>query len=437
MTKKGGAENPSPEFEKLTYSKITWRLMPFLFGCYLLAYVDRVNVGFAKLQMQQDLGMSDSVYGLAASIFFLGYFLFEVPANVILQKVGARLWLGPIMILWGIISSLTMFVQSAASFYALRFALGIVESGFFPGVILYLTFWYTRTHRARMVAAFMSAIPLSGVFAGPISGWILARMSGVGELRAWQWMFLIEGIPSAIAGIAAMFFLVDSPSKAKWLAPEERDLLLRRLHEEEEAKRREGEVRYRLMDAFRSGKVWLLCMVYFGMVMGVYGLQFWLPQTIKDSLTKDPWHIGLISAIPWGLAAIAMIIYGRHSDVTGERRWHVGLAGIVGALAFAASSLPGMSGTAAFVALTVAAIMALCAHATFWALPTAVLSGTAAAAGIAWVNSVGSLSGYVSGYVVGAIKDATGSMRLALMVLSLACLMSGVMVLTVARQKKS
>ena len=430
-------ENPSPEFEKATYSKITWRLMPFLFICYMLAYMDRVNVGFAKLQMQQDLRMSDSVYGLGAGIFFVSYFFFEVPANMILQKVGARLWLGPIMILWGLISSATLFVHSAASYYALRFALGIAESGFFPGVILYLTFWYTRTHRARMVATFMSAIPLSGVFAGPLSGWILGRMSGVGQLRGWQWLFLIEGIPSAVAGIMAIFLLVDSPSKAKWLAPEERDLLLWRLHEEEEVKRREGEVRYRLMDAFRSGKVWLLCVVYFGMVMGNYGLQFWLPQTISDSLTKDPWHIGLISAIPWGLGAIAMILYGHHSDATGERRWHVGLAGIVGALAFAASSLPGMSGTAAFVALTVAAITVLCAHATFWALPTALLSGTAAATGIAWVNSVGNLAGYVSSYVIGTIRDATGSMTLALMALSSLCLISGVIALRVARQKQS
>jgi D-galactonate transporter len=430
-------EAQPPDFEQKTYSKVTWRLMPYLFLCYILAYVDRVNVGFAKLQMQQDLGMSDAVYGLGAGIFFLGYFIFEVPANMILQKIGARLWLGPIMIVWGILSACTMFVQGARSFYILRFFLGVVESGFFPGVILYLTFWYTRKHRAKMVAAFMAANPISGVIAGPLSGWIIAHMTDAGHLRAWQWLFLIEGIPSVLAGIITTLYLVDNPVKAKWLSRDEKDLLHRRLEEEEEAKRQEGESRHRLVDAFKSGKVWLLSVVYFGMVMGNYGLWFWLPQTIKDTLTGDAFHIGLISMIPWGTAAVAMILFGHHSDKTGERRWHITLATFLGAVAFALSAIPGISGVAGFAALTCATISFMCAQSLFWALPTAILSGSAAAAGIAWINSVGNLAGYASPHAIGVIRDTTGSMTPALLVLAASMLMSALVVVFVAKPRKA
>jgi D-galactonate transporter len=407
--------------------------MPFLFVCYVFAYVDRVNVGFAKLQMQQDLSMSDAVYGVGAGVFFLGYFIFEIPANMMMQRLGARLWLGPIMVLWGLVAACTMFVGSATSFYVLRFVLGIVESGFFPGVILYLTYWYTREHRAKMVAAFMAANPVSGVLAGPISGAILAFASGVGGLRAWQWLFLLEGIPSILAGVVTIFFLDDNPSSAKWLTSDERGLLLNRLQEEEDAKRSGGESRHRLIDAFKSRQVWLLCVVYFGFVMGNYGLWFWLPQMIKDTLTRDPWKIGLVSVIPWASAAIVMVVYAHHSDVTGERRWHVALAGILGCAAFAASRFPGISGTLGLVAITFAAIAVMCAQSTFWALPTAILSGSAAAVGIAWINSVGNLAGYVSPFIVGHILDATGSMTLALLVVSASCLMAGLVVLLVAK----
>ena len=426
----------SAEDERATYRKVTWRLMPFLFVCYVFAYVDRVNVGFAKLQMQQDLSMSDAVYGIGAGIFFLGYFIFEIPANMMMQRLGARLWLGPIMILWGLVAACTMFVRSATSFYVLRFVLGIVESGFFPGVILYLTYWYTRQHRAKMVAAFMTAIPLSGVLAGPISGAILARASDAGGLRAWQWLFLLEGIPSILAGAVAIFFLDDNPSRAKWLTSGERGLLLERLHEEEDAKRSGGEFRHRLMDAFKSGQVWLLCIVYFGFVMANYGLWFWLPQMIKDTLTKDPWKIGLVSVIPWATSAIVMVVYAHHSDVTGERRWHLALAGILGCVAFSASRLPGIPGALGLAAIVLAAIAVMCGQSTFWALPTSILSGSAAAGGIAWINSVGNLAGYVSPFIVGHILDATGSMTLALLVVSASCLISGLVVLQVAKPKK-
>ncbi len=426
----------TPEFERQTYGKVTCRLIPFLFLCYVLAYVDRVNVGFAKLQMQQDLAMSDAVYGLGAGIFFLGYFLFEVPANMMLQRLGARLWLGPIMIVWGFVSAAMIFVQGPKSFYAMRFLLGIVESGFFPGVILYLTYWYPRKHRAKMTAAFMSANPISGVLASPVSGWILSSMVTAGHLRAWQWLFIIEGIPSALAGVAALFYLVDGPAKAHWLSPDEKALVLRRLEEEEEAKRREGESRHRLLDAFKSGKVWVLSLIYFGAVMGNYGLWFWLPQVIKDTLTAEAWRIGLISMIPWGTAAVVMVLYGHHSDAKGERRWHLSLALLVGAVAFTISALPGISGVAGLAALTVSAAAVMCGQSLFWALPTGILSGTAAAAGIAWINSVGNLAGYVSPYLIGEVRDATGSMTLALLALAASMLMSAVLVVVVAKPRR-
>ncbi len=428
-------EDPTdPAFEDATYRKVTWRLMPFLFLCYILAYVDRINVGFAKLQMQADLEMTDAVYGIGAGLFFIGYFFFEVPSNVILQRIGARRWIGPIMITWGVVSSATMFVRTSTEFYILRFALGIVESGFFPGVILYLTFWYTRRHRARMVAVFMSAIALSGVFGGPVSGWIMAAMQDAGQLRAWQWLFLLEGIPSVIVGIIALYFLDDNPAKAKWLTAAERNLLVWRLEQEESFKQRQGAAHNRLVDAFRRPIVWLFCLVYFGMVMGNYGVGFWLPQIIKDLITNDLWKIGLVSMIPWGVGALAMIYWGRRSDLKGERHWHIATAAIVGSVAFAASGLPGIHPALAIAALSFATAGVMASFSTFWALPADVLSGSAAAAGIAWINSVGNLAGYVSPFVVGHIRDSTGNMTYALLVLSFSLLMSALIVIALGRK---
>ncbi len=422
------------EFETATYRKVTWRLMPFLFLCYILAYVDRVNVGFAKLEMQQDLGMSDSVYGLGAGIFFIGYFFFEVPSNSILQRVGARRWIGPIMMTWGVVSSCTLLVRGAASFYALRFLLGVVESGFFPGVILYLTFWYTSRHRARMVAAFMSAVPLSGVVAGPISGWILKSTGGAGHLAAWQWLFLMEGIPSFLAGFIALCFLTDSPEKARWLDSNEKRLILDRLREEDEMKKRSGGG-HRFADAFRSPAVWLLCVVYFGLSSGNYGIGFWLPQVIKDGITSNPLVIGWITVIPWLAAAIAMILVGRHSDATGERRWHFALSCLLVSAGFAVSAIPGITGPLRLAGLTLSTMGIMSAFAVFWALPTAILSGTAAAAGIAWINSVGNLGGYASPYVVGTIRDRMHSMTPALAALSATTLVAALVALSVTRRR--
>jgi sugar phosphate permease len=424
------------EFETRVYSKVTWRLIPFLFLCYIFAYIDRVNVGFAALQMKRDLGMSDAVYGAGAGIFFIGYFFFEVPCNIALQKIGAKYWLGPIMIVWGVVSGCTLFVRNALDFYAIRFLLGVVESGFFPGVILYLTFWYTSKHRAKMIAAFMTAIPLAGVIGGPVSGWLLEKMSAIGGLRGWQWLFLCEALPSMVAGIVALFFLDDGPAKSKWLNDEERRVLVMRLEEEEHAKRSAAPGHHTMADAFRSKKVWLLCFVYFGFVMGNYGVSFWLPQIVRDTLTNDSFLIGLLTAIPWAVGAISMVVVGHHSDKTGERRWHIAVTGMIGAAAFAASGLPHISGVLGLVALTVATAGITCAFSTFWSMPTAILSGTAASAGIAWINSVGNLAGYLSPYLVGKIRDTTHNMTIALLMLSFCCLFSAVLTVTAFKAQK-
>ena len=429
--------NPDPQFERRVYARVSRRLIPFLFLCYIFAYIDRVNIGFAKLQMQQDLGMSDAVYGIAAGIFFIGYFFFEVPCNMALQRVGAKYWLGPIMILWGVVSASTMLVKSAGGFYTVRFILGVVESGFFPGVILYLTFWYPSRYRAKMVAAFMTAVPLSGVIGGPVSGWILEKMTATGGLRGWQWLYLMEAAPSILAGLAAMFFLADGPHKAKWLEEGERVFLLDRLESDDRLKRANAHGQHSFGGAFRSARVWLLSLVYFGVVTGNYGIQFWLPQIVKDTLTKDPWHIGLLTMIPYATGAVVMVAVGHHSDVTQERRWHMTLACVAGAAGLLASSIPGISGALGLVALTLATAGLVSSISTFWALPTSYLSGTAASAGIAWINSVGNLGGYLSPYLVGKLRDSTHSMTPALVVLSCGVMASGLVTAVFFRPRKS
>ena len=419
-------------FEEGTYRKVAWRLLPVLFSCYVLAYLDRVNVGFAKLQMQQDLGFSDTVYGIGAGVFFIGYFLFEVPSNLILERVGARIWIARIMILWGLVSAGMMFTSGETTFYVLRFMLGIAEAGFFPGIILYLTYWFTRAHRARMVAGFMTAITLSGVIGGPVSGWILASFSGAAGLAGWQWLYLLEGLPSVVVGLLVLGLLDDGPSKAKWLSDAEKELLLRSIQEEENLKTEEGAGHHRLADAFRSGRLWLHALIYFCVVMGLYGISFWLPSILSETMTSDPWRIGLLTAIPWGAAAVVMLLVGRHSDRTGERRWHTALPALVAGAAFATSAMSGISAVQSFIALTVATCGVMAAVSCFWSLPTAFLSGTAAAAGIAAINSIGNLAGYVSPFVVGRVRDATGSMSAALVVLAGSLLAAGVLTARIA-----
>jgi D-galactonate transporter len=418
--------------ESQVYGRVTKRLLPLLFICYIFAYIDRVNIGFAKLQMARDLGMSNAVYGMGAGIFFVGYFFFEIPANMLLVRLGARFWLGAIMIIWGIASTATMFVQSANEFYLVRFLLGTVEAGFFPGVILYLTFWYPERYRARILSLFMSAIPLSGFVSGAVSGWILAHFDNTAGWHAWQWLYLLEGVPPVIAGVVALVLLPNGPRDAAWLSEEEKSFLAAGIADEERGKLHEKAKAKPLLDVFRNPAVWLLCLIFFGFVMASYGVGFWLPQILSETMSSDPLKVGLLSMIPWGAGAVAMILVGRHSDLTGERRWHIALSGLTGAIGFALSAIPGLSPEIGLLMLTLATMGVMASIATFWSLPSRLLSAATAAAGIAWVNSVGSLAGCVSPTLIGRVRDETHSMSWPLLVLAASCLMAAVAVLAVS-----
>jgi MFS family permease len=418
------------------YRKVTLRLVPFLFLCYILSYVDRVNVGFAKLQMQQDLGLSEKMFGAGMGIFFIGYFIWEVPSNLLLQRLGARRWIGPIMIVWGVISSATMFAKTPALFYALRFLLGTVESGFFPGVILYLTFWFPRTYLAKSISMFMSAIALAGAFGSPFSGWIMARMGDSGGLANWQWLFLLEGIPSALVGLIALYYLDDGPGRATWLKEDERAVVIQALAEEETHKLGRGESRHTILDAFKSPQVWWFCLIYFGIVVANYYVGFWMPELIKSGVTRDVWKIGLVSVIPWGLGAWAMIWCGHHSDTTGERRWHLTGALLVAALFFVLCGIPSLPPVIAITVLALAVAGIMCSMSTFWALPTGMLSGSAAAAGVAWINSVGNLGGFASPYAVGWIRDHSSNPMYPALLVGGCCLVSAGATLAATRGSK-
>ncbi len=382
----------SPEansFETRTYRKVDIRLVPFLFFCYILAYLDRVNVGFAKLQMLKDLSMSDAAFATGAGIFFIGYFFFEVPSNVLLKKFGAGRWIARIMITWGFVSACMIFVKGATSFYALRFLLGIAEAGFFPGVIYYLTLWYPSRLRSTRTAWFVAAIAVSGIIGNPISGFIMDKLSGLGGLAGWQWLFLSEGIPSIIVGIWVVFYLDSSIEEAKWLNPEEKALLASNLLAEEKDKSE-----HRLVDAFKSRTVWVLCIIYFTLMIGLYGIAFWLPTIVKAFGIKGYLGVGLVTAIPYGVAVIGMVILSHHSDQTGERRLHYTLTATAGAIGLILSGVFAGNPVLAIIFLSIGTLGVIGAMPLFWPLPSAFLTGTAAAAGIGIVNSVGNLGGY-------------------------------------------
>jgi len=377
-------------FEARTYRKIDLRIVPFLFLCYILAYLDRVNVGFAKLQMLKALSLSDAAFATGAGIFFIGYFFFEVPSNVALKKFGARRWIARIMVSWGIVSACMIFIKGVGSFYFLRCLLGFAEAGFFPGVIYYLTLWYPSRLRSSRTAWFVSAIAVSGVIGNPISGWIMDSLSGVGGLAGWQWLFLAEGLPSIVVGIWVIFFLDSSIQEAKWLTPEEKELLATNLAAEETTKSQ-----HRLADAFKSFKVWVLCFIYFTLMIGLYGIAFWLPTIVKAFGVKGYLSVGLITAIPYGVAVIGMIILSLHSDRTGERRLHYTFTASAGALGLILSGVYASNPVLAIIFLSIATLGVIGSMPLFWPLPSAFLTGTAAAAGIGWVNSVGNLGGYI------------------------------------------
>ncbi|TKC83057.1 MFS transporter [Trinickia terrae] len=420
-----GAGAPST-FEEATYRKVARRLTPLLLLCYVVAYLDRVNVGFAKLQMAADLQLSDAVYGLGAGIFFIGYFFFEVPSNLILHRVGARIWIARIMVTWGIISALTMFVTTPTMFYVMRFLLGLAEAGFFPGIILYLTYWYPANRRGRMTTWFMTAIALSGVIGGPISGYILKTFNGVNGWHGWQWLFLLEGLPSIIVGVLVFFVLDDRIGKAKWLTGEEKQLLERNIKAEDAEKDDPP-----LGAVLTSPRVLLMSLIYFSFVMGLYGVSFWLPTIIKATGVTDALAIGLLSAIPFAAAVVAMLLIARSADRKRERRWHVALPAAAGAVGLVLSVTWAHNTALAMTALTLATAGIVTTLPLFWSLPTSFLAGAGAAAGIAMVNSIGNLAGFLSPYAVGWLKQATGANDSGMYMLAAFMVLGGLLVLSV------
>ncbi len=411
------AETPhsDPPETARAYAKVFWRLVPFLMLCYVIAYLDRVNVGFAKLQMSQDLGFSETVFGLGAGVFFIGYFLFEVPSNLLMHRLGARIWIARIMITWGVLSALFMYVETPTGFYILRFLLGLAEAGFYPGVILYLTYWYPAHRRAKIIALFMSAIPVAGIFGNPLSGWIMEAFHGDHGLAGWQWMFLIEAIPAVLIGIVTILYLDNGITSAKWLSDAEKQLLEREIALDQQ---QAGTQQHSLKAVFGDRRVWWMCLIYFAFVAGQYGLTFWMPTLIKSTGVTGALHIGLLSAIPFLCAIVVMNLMGRSADRRRERRWHLIVPALMGAVGFAMAAVFASNTAMSLVFLSLAAAGVLTCAPLFWSLPTAFLTGTAAAAGIAIINSVGNLAGFASPYMIGALRDLTQSTQTGMFVLA-------------------
>lgn len=408
--------------------KVAWRLIPFLGLAYFFAFLDRVNVGFAALTMNEDIGLSAAAYGFGAGIFFIGYVLFEVPSNVILARVGARIWIARIMISWGLLSASMALVEGPTSFFVMRFLLGVAEAGFFPGIIYFLTCWFPSAYRARILGAFLVAIPLSGVLGAPLSTRLIG-LEGFG-LAGWQWMFILEGLPAALLGLAVLRWLRDRPADAEWLEPREREWLTTELAREGRVAAHESGIRRVLANP----SVWLFGFAYFGIIVSLYGFNFWLPQMVKGLGNLSNVEVGLVLMIPSALAGIAMVAWGLHSDRSGERRWHVALPAFLAAGALAASAVLQGSPFAAFLALIVAGVGTFCSLPAFWTIPAAMLAGPAAAAGIALVNSIGNVGGFVGPSLIGYLRDLTGSFAPAIWALAVAMAASGLIVLAATRR---
>ena len=405
-------------------SKARRRLIPFLFLLYIVAYLDRVNVGFAALQMNEALGLSAQTYALGAGIFFVSYVAFEIPSNVVLARVGARLWIARIMITWGIVSAAMMFVRGATGFFVMRFLLGAAEAGFFPGIIFYLTRWFPERERARTVAAFMTAVLAAGIVGGPVSGALLT-LHGAYGLAGWQWLFLLEGLPAVVLGVVVLGALTERPEDAAWLSTRERTALVRCLAVESSA---HGDQTRTLAAALGNGRVWLLALVYFTLPVALYAMSFWLPQILKIASGGSDFEVGVLSAIPYLCGAIGMVATGRHSDRTGERRWHVAIAAAVGGAAFAASAF--VSTLAPSLVLLSLAMLGLASmFGPFWTLATGVVRGVGAAAGIALINSVGNIGGFVGPYLLGYVRDTTGSFAAGLISVGIILPLGGALVL--------
>jgi ACS family tartrate transporter-like MFS transporter len=408
-------------FEAAVIKKVAWHILPLILVSYLIAYIDRANIAVAALTMNKDLGFSAFTYGLGAGIFFLGYFIFEVPSNLILERVGARWWIARIMFTWGILSASLAFVTGATSFIIVRFLLGVAEAGFFPGVVLYFTYWFPDRFRGRILAMLFLCIPVANALSNVVSGAILDEMNGLLGLRGWQWVFIIEAAPAVLLSFVVLRTMIDRPSFAKWLEPNERQWLEKELNDERAKVEERG--RLTLGKALMDSRVVALSVIWFLTVTAGYGTVFFLPQIVKG-LGLSNFMSGVASAIPYLVGMVALLMWGWSTDRTGERRWHFIAGSLIAGIGFAAAAVAGSSYWS-LAAMSFALVGLYGARPTFWPFPSLFLSGTAAAGGIALINSIGNLGGYVGPFIVGFIKDSTNSFEMALYFLAACSLASG------------
>jgi len=411
--------------------KLTWRILPFVMLLYFVSFLDRVNVGFAALTMNQDLGLTPTMFGLGGGIFFLGYFLFEVPSNLILHKVGARIWIARVMVTWGLVSAASAFVVGPNSFYTMRFLLGVAEAGFFPGIILYLSQWFPARQRALAAAAFMAAAPLSTAIGSPISG-ALMQIPTIAGLKDWQWLFIIEAIPAIMLGFCVLKMLTDSPDKANWLASDEKAWLINTLREERASRQAEAGHAEGALHALRDPRVWVLALIYFGTSAGLYTLGLWAPLIIRQ-FGFSSLGTGALNAIPSVIAVVGMVWWARHSDRTGERTWHVVIPCVAAGVGLA---FAGIAQTAfeVVLALVVVNVGISAAKAPLWAMPSTFLSGAGAAAGIAMINSIGNLGGFIGPFAIGWLKSVTGGYAAGLYVVAGSLAVSAMLTLMIGRR---
>ena len=403
----------APAIGVAAMAKVRRRLLPLMIVCFFIAFLDRVSVGFAALQMNEDLGFSAKIYGFGAGIFFIGYFLFEVPSNLILHRVGARLWIARIMITWGVVAAGMAFVQGTTSFYVMRFLLGVAEAGFFPGMILYISLWFPARERARATAIFILGLPISVLLGAPLSTALLS-LDGIAGLHGWQLLFIIEGIPAVALGFVVLAYLTDRPSEAHWLTPAQRSWLVARLAAEEAAGKKR---RLTVGETLRDRKVLALAFAFLCTVVPIYGITMWLPLIAKGTGNLTNMQIGFITTIPYLCAAIAMVINARHSDRTGERKLHILVAALVGAAGFVLAAVS-MSPLVSLLGICIGAAGIWCANTVFWTLPASYLTGAAAAAGIGLINAIGNLGGFLGPYMTGWIRDTMGGFGPAMLCLA-------------------
>jgi D-galactonate transporter len=406
------------------YKRVYWRLIPLLIVCFIVAYYDRVNISFAKLQMQDELKFSDTVYGLGASLFFVGYILFEVPSNIIMHRIGARKWIARIMVTWGITSALMMFVSTPLQFYIMRFLVGAMEAGFLPGVVLYFTYWFPPRRRARANSLFMTAISLSGVTGGPLAGWIMTHFAGANGWSGWQWLFLLEGIPAVVLGLVVFFVLDDRPADAAWLSDGEK----RAIAADISANEKVDPAQHSLLRAFSDPRALFLSGVYFLILVGLGGATFWMPQLIRNAGGLDTQTVGQITAIPWLIGGLGMLAVAFSSDRSGERKWHLALCAIASGIGYAVSAAFPHDLTIAVAGLSLATLGILAIFPVFWTVPSTFLGGVAAASGIAFINSMGNLGSIFSPTFIGWVNDQTHSTQLAINVVAGMMILAGILI---------